>query len=294
MTSRIQSRREFFAATAAAVLAARPLAARTVARLSAAESIADLERVSGGRLGVSLIDAGGGVLLTHRGDERFPMCSTFKAVLVAAVLDRSVRESDLLSSRLAITTADLVSYSPVTEQHVGTGLTVAELCEATLRVSDNAAANLLMRVLGGPRAVTAYARTIGNEVFRLDRWETELNTAVPGDLRDTVSPTAMAQSLRVLTLGHALPHAQRDQFIVWLKANSTGLKRIRAAVPSAWPIADRTGTGAYGTTNAVAVIWPPSGQGRVLSVYYTQTTPEAGRREDVVADAARAAMVLVR
>ena len=153
------------------------------------------------------IDIATGRRVEHRQNERFPFCSTFKAMLSAAVLAQSVDRPALLQQRVMYTQADLVNYSPVSGKHVDDGMTVAALCEATIQYSDNSAANLLMKLLGGPSAVTAYARSIGDDTFRLDRWETELNTALPGDPRDTTTPAAMAASMRVLMVGEALPAA---------------------------------------------------------------------------------------
>jgi beta-lactamase class A len=158
----------------------------------------------------------------------------------------------------------------ITSKHLADGMTVAELCEATLQYSDNPAANLLMKQIGGPAAVTAYARSIGDTEFRLERWETELNSAIPGDARDTTTPSAMARSLHKLVLGDALPAAQRKQLKDWMLGNTTGATRIRAGVPAAWPVADKTGAGDYGTVNDIAVIWPPGKAPIVLAVYLTQ------------------------
>lgn len=177
------------------ILATSPLAqaaAETETRL------AELEKIAGGRLGVYALDTGSGREITHRADERFPMCSTFKALLVAAVLQRSTEDRDLIAKQIAYAKSDLVTYSPITEKH--DKLSVAELCAAAIQYSDNTAANLLIRLLGEPGDVTAYARKIGNETFRLDRLETDLNTAVPSDPRDTVTPRGMGRSLQAVTL----------------------------------------------------------------------------------------------
>ncbi|HEX5682973.1 MAG TPA: class A beta-lactamase [Ideonella sp.] len=240
-----------------------------------------------GRLGVFALDAGSGEHLGHRADERFPLCSTFKMMLAAAVLGRSVREPRLLQQRLPYSKRDLVSYSPITAQHVGAGMTVAALCEATVQVSDNTAANVLMKRLGGPAAVTAFARSIGDESFRLDRWETELNTALPGDARDTTTPDAMVRSLQRLALGEALPALQRAQLQDWLRGATTGAERIRAGVPADWRVGDKTGTGDHGTANDIAVIWPPHRAPLVLAVYTTQPSQDAKPRNEVLAAAAR-------
>ncbi|WP_175682483.1 PEN-B family class A beta-lactamase [Burkholderia cenocepacia] len=262
-------------------------AADAIAPAAAATTLADLERDAGGRLGVCAIDTASGRVIEHRAGERFPFCSTFKAMLSAAVLAQSVERPGLLQQRVTYTKADLVNYSPVSEKHVGAGMTVAALCEAAIQYSDNSAANLLMKLIGGPSAVTAYARSIGDDAFRLDRWETELNTALPGDLRDTTTPAAMAASLRVLTLGDALPAAQRAQLVAWLRGNKVGDKRIRAGVPAGWAVGDKTGTGDYGTTNDAGVIWPTSRAPIVLAVYYTQTRADARAKDDVIASVAR-------
>jgi beta-lactamase class A len=229
--------------------------------------LAALEKQSGGRLGVAALNMADGRQLLHRADERFPLCSTFKMMLSAAVL---AREPALLKKRIRYTKKNLVPNSPVTEQHLAKGMTVAALCEATLQYSDNTAANLLMKQIGGPAAVTAYARSIGDADFRLDRWETELNSALPGDPRDTTTPLAMVKSLHKLVLGEGLPAAPRKQLKDWMLGNTTGDTRIRAGVPAGWPVADKTGAGSYGTINDIAVIWPPGKAPIVLAVYLTQ------------------------
>ncbi|KVR69723.1 class A beta-lactamase [Burkholderia cepacia] len=262
-------------------------AAAAVAPAAAGQMLAELESSVGGRLGVCAIDAASGRVIAHRADERFPFCSTFKAMLSAAVLAQSVERPALLQQRVTYTRADLVNYSPVSEKHVGEGMTVAALCEAAIQYSDNSAANLLMKLLGGPSAVTAYARSIGDDTFRLDRWETELNTALPGDLRDTTTPAAMAASMRVLMVGDALPAAQRAQLVAWMRGNKVGDKRLRAGVPAGWTVGDKTGTGDYGTTNDAGVVWSPSRAPIAVAVYYTQARADARAKDDVIASVAR-------
>lgn len=262
-------------------------AAAAVAPAAAGQMLAELESSVGGRLGVCAIDTASGRVIEHRADERFPFCSTFKAMLSAAVLAQSVARPALLQQRMTYTRADLVNYSPVSEKHVGEGMTVAALCEAAIQYSDNSAANLLMKLLGGPSAVTAYARSIGDDTFRLDRWETELNTALPGDLRDTTTPAAMAASMRVLMVGDALPAAQRAQLVAWMRGNKVGDKRLRAGVPAGWTVGDKTGTGDYGTTNDAGVVWSPSRAPIAVAVYYTQARADARSKDDVIASVAR-------
>jgi beta-lactamase class A len=249
--------------------------------------LTQLETSSGGRLGLYAIDTGSGATIAHRAHECFPMCSTFKVMAVGAVLAQSERTGDLLHRRIHFPTDELVSYSPVTGKHVSDGMIVSELCAAALQFSDNTAGNQLIKLLGGPSSVTAYARSIGDREFRLDRWETALNSAIPGDLRDTTTPSAMAHSLNTLLLGKALSPPQRAQLVEWLRGNTTGGKRIRAALPADWQTADKTGSGDYGTTNDIAVFWPTGCKPVVLAIYYTQNDPKVKWRDEVLVAATR-------
>ncbi|UVH59963.1 class A beta-lactamase [Variovorax paradoxus] len=262
----------------------------TASQSSAEAQLAALESTSGGRLGVVGFHTGSGARIQHRPHERFPLCSTFKLMLAAAVLERSTKDSGLLSRNISYSKVDLVAYSPITEKHVATGMTVAAMCAATVQYSDNAAANLLLKVLGGPPAVTAFARGIGDQTFRLDRTEPELNTSIPGDPRDTTTPAAMADSVQRLALGDALGTAQRDQLQTWLLGNTTSTERFLAGVPAGWRVGDKTGSGSYGSTNDVGVLWPPAGAPIVLSVYLTFPQKDAKGRNDVIASATRIAV----
>ncbi|MCS0613518.1 class A beta-lactamase [Massilia kyonggiensis] len=243
---------------------------------------ADLERRAGGRLGVAAWRRGGAQVVAWRGGERFPFCSTAKVMVVGTVLAQAARTPGLLEQRVRYGKSDLVSWSPVTERHVDGGMTVADLCAAALQVSDNTACNLLLDRIGGPAAVTAFARRIGDTAFRLDRRETELNSAVPGDPRDTTTPQAMAKSLEALLLDEALAPDARRRLLDWMLANTTGKERIQAGFPSDCRVADKTGTGAHGTTNDVGIVFPPQGQPVIVAVYYTGSTSDS----KVVADAA--------
>lgn len=278
------TRRELLLAGATAPLVTACSAWRGDGPLGA---LAALEASSGGRLGVAVLEAGATAPYGHRLEERFPMCSTFKLMAASGVLARSARDAQLLQRRIVYSKAELVSYSPITKDHVADGMTVAGLCAAALQYSDNTAGNLLIRLLAGPPGVTAFARSIGDDVFRLDRWETELNTAIPGDPRDTTTPAAMATSLQRLALGDALAAAHRAQLVAWLRGNTTGAARIRAGVPADWQVGDKTGGGDYGTTNDVAVLWPPGRPPRVVAMYFTQAEPDAVARSEVLAAAAR-------
>jgi beta-lactamase class A len=264
---------------------AAPLAGCALARprdRDFTRDIANIETASGGRLGVAAFDTGRQLQLNYRGDERFPMASTFKVLAAASILARG---PGLLAARIRYTQADLVPYAPVTELHLADGMTNAELCAAALQVSDNPAANLLMRQVGGPAGVTAYARSIGDDTFQLDRWEPELNSAIPGDPRDTTTPLAMVRTLHKLALGDALAPPARKLLVDWMLTSTTGAEKIRAGVPPDWKVADKTGNGSNGSTNTIAVLWPPGRPPIVVAVYFTQSPKQ---RNDVVAAAARA------
>ncbi|MET3392597.1 beta-lactamase class A [Variovorax sp. 1140] len=289
MTSPIQRRTLLLAASVLPLAGACTAWSGAGSQTSAEVQLAELERASGGRLGAAGFNTGSGVRLQHRAHERFPLCSTFKLMLAAAVLERSTRDSSLLSRNLSYGKGDLIDHSPITEKHVATGMTVAAMCAATIQYSDNAAANLLLKELGGPATVTAFARGIGDQTFRLDRTEPELNTSIPGDPRDTTTPSAMSDSIQRLVLGDALGAAQRDQLKTWLLGNTTSTERFLAGVPAGWKVGDKTGSGSYGSTNDVGVLWPPAGAPIVLSVYLTFPQKDAKGRNDVIASAARIA-----
>jgi beta-lactamase class A len=259
----------------------------TTGSSSAEDQLKQLESSAGGRLGVSALNTADGKRVNYRSDERFPLCSTFKLILVSAVLEQSALQKGLLERRIRYTQSELLSWAPITKKQIATGMTVPELCAAALQYSDNTAANLLMKLVGGPETVTAFARSIGDSQFHLDRWEPELNTAIPGDPRDTSTPAAMAQSLQRVTLGDALGASQRSQLQTWLLGNTTGADKIAAALPAHWMIGDKTGSGDYGTTNDIGVLWPPGKPPVILTIYLTQREQDAKARNDVVASAAR-------
>lgn len=248
-----------------------------------------LESTAGGRLGVYAVNTANNQQIHYRAEERFPFCSTSKVIAVSAILKNSEKNPSLLSEPVKYTQKDLDmgGYSPITQKYLGHGMTIEELCKATLEYSDNTAMNLLIKKLGGPQAVTAFARSIQDNFFRLDRWEPELNTAIPGDERDTTTPSAMGKSLQKLTLGNALPSAQRKKLVTWLKNNTTGDHRIRAGVPKTWIVGDKTGTGSYGTTNDIAIIWPPNSAPIIMVIYFTQDKKPAAPNDDVISSATR-------
>ncbi|HZP78453.1 MAG TPA: class A beta-lactamase [Pseudolabrys sp.] len=230
-------------------------------------ALAALEQKHGGRLGVAIFDTATTALIEHRGDEQFPLCSTFKLLAVAYVLSRVDRKLDSLHRRITYEKEELVPYSPVTRMHTGEGMTLGALCEAALTVSDNTAANLLLDSYGGPAGLTAHLHSLGDNVTRLDRREPDLNEAQPYDTRDTTTPLAMLETVRKIVLGDALSPASRERLIAWLVAGKTGLKRLRAGVPPGSRVADKTGSGGNNAANDIAVIWPPQRAPVVVTVY---------------------------
>ncbi|MBF0531074.1 MAG: class A beta-lactamase [Deltaproteobacteria bacterium] len=246
-----------------------------------------IERDLDGRIGVFALNPADGKQFWYRADERFPVCSTFKVIAVSAILAKSGQISGLMQQVIKYKPSELVSNSPITEKHVDEGMTVADLCAAGIQYSDNTAANLLIGILGGPGAVTDFARSIGDTEFRLDRWETVLNSAIPDDPRDTSTPLAMGRSLYRLVLGDALKPESRAQLKNWLLGNTTGAARIKAGIPASWKIGDKTGTGQYGTANDIAVLWPTKHGPVVVAIYTTRHKKDAAAQNEVIAAATK-------
>ena len=265
------------------------LAAETTADDDLAKTLAGLEAGSGGRLGVAILDTKTGRRSGHRSTERFPLCSTFKVLACGAVLSRVDAGRDDLNRRIVFEPKDVVSYSPVTKDRVGRdGMTLAELCEAALTQSDNTAGNLILASLGGPSAVTAFAHALGDPSTRLDRIETDLNEATPGDIRDTTTPAAMADDLLSLVVGDRLSGRSREQMTAWLVANQTGGAKLRAGLPRDWRVGDKTGGGDWGATNDIAVVWPPGRKPLIACVYLTETKASFADRNATIAAVGRA------
>lgn len=253
------------------------------------QAITACERDSGGRLGVALLDTGSGLRFAYRGEERFPMCSTFKFLLAAAILTKVQAGKESLTRKLPVRAADILDHSPVARKHVGGQAAISELCEGAIIYSDNAAANLLLRTIGGPEGFTRFLRGMGDSVTRLDRWEPVMGEAAPGDQRDTTSPTAMLESLRKVTLGTVLAPPQRTRLTSWLIANKTGDARLRAGLPRGWRVGDKTGSGGHGTTNDVAIFWPPQRRPVLVTTYLTGSRLDDAGRNAVLARVGHAA-----
>ena len=288
------TRRRFLAALSSAALGTgiaprharaegtRPaLQARILARLQA------LEAEARGRLGVHILDTANGASYGYRADERFQTLSSFKFLASALVLHRVDRGLESLDRRIPITPADIITWSPVTEKHVGsTGMSLAALCEATITTSDNAAANLILDSYGGPAALTAYLRTLGDSVTRIDRREPELNVKHPDEPMDTTTPRAMVMNLHKLVLGDALSAASRALLTKWLEGNTTGGKRLRAGLPDTWRVGEKTGT--FQTdANDSGVVWPPERAPLIVSAYLADSPVDNVAKDATLAEVGR-------
>lgn len=244
------------------------------------------EPASGGRLGVAVLRDGR--MEGHRLDERFAMCSTFKWLAAAHVLHRVDLGLERLDRRVEYGPEVLLPHSPLTAPHAGRGgMTIGQLCEATVGVSDNAAGNLVLSSFGGPQGLTAFVRGLGDNVTRLDRYELKLNEAEPGDPRDTTTPRAMAQLLHACLVGDALSPRSREQLVKWMEAVRTNTQRLRADLPAGWRMGSKTGTGDRGTTNDVGIFWPPGQPPVIVAVYLTNTTAPVEARNAAIAQVAR-------
>lgn len=256
-----------------------------------AKQLHSLEKSFNGKIGIYAIDTANNNIIQYHATDRFPIQSTFKLLLVSAVLQKSEKDHHLLQKHINYKTSDLIFWSPITEKNVSSGMSIADLCAATLQYSDNTAASLLMKKIGGPASITLFARFIGDPYFRLNNWEPNLNSN-PNKLADTSTPKGMAESLNQLVLGNTLKPNQRQQLITWMKGNTTGDKQIRSVVPEGWIVADKTGGGnTYGIVNDIAVIWPPNRPPLILAIYTVQKSKHTIRKEEIVAQAAKLALL---
>lgn len=232
-----------------------------------------------------MLDTRSGATYAYRGAERFPMCSTFKFLAAAQVLSRVEQGQEQLDRRITVRASDIIQHSPATKPRVGgLPMTLTELCEATITLSDNAAANLLLKEMGGPPGLTAYMRSLGDDITRLDRFEPELNESTPGDSRDTTTPQAMLQSMQKILFGTALSATSRAQITRWLLDNKTGDRKLRALLPAGWRVGDKTGGGDHGSNNDIGILWPPGRAPVLVTAYLTQTQADLAVRDRAIAE----------
>jgi beta-lactamase class A len=253
----------------------------------AAKQLAALEKHEGGRLGVEAWDTGSGKRIQHRSDERFAMCSVFKFLAAGAILKRVDQGTEHLDRRIEFSESDLLEYAPVAKEHVKEGgLTLGELCAAAVEWSDNTAANLMLKVLGGPQAVTSFIRSTGDQITRLDNIEPALNVVRPGEVHDTTTASSMAGLLDSVVLGKVLSAENRSRLEGWMLDAKVGELRLQAGLPTTWRIAHKTGT--YGDqTNDVGIIWPPNRAPIIVAALYSRGGTRTKQREGVLREVGR-------
>jgi beta-lactamase class A len=216
------------------------------------------------------------------------MCSTFKFLAAAAVLKRVDEKQEKLERFVPYDAKQILEYAPVTKEHLKEGgMYLRALCAAAIEQSDNTAGNLLLDAIGGPEGLTNFVRTLGDRVTRLDRIEPELNSAIPGDERDTTTPAAICSDMQRLLLGDALSEASRRQLEEWLQHNETGGLMIRAGVPKTWSVGDKTGRGANGATNDIAITRPPDRAPILVAIYSVGSTATANDRAAAISEVAK-------
>jgi beta-lactamase class A len=282
------ARRTLLLAAATLPFAPAFAAGKREALRTAERRIVEIERKAGARLGVFVRDSGSGAELAHRAHERFAMCSTFKFLAAAAALKMVDAGKLRLDQEIAYGEKDLLEYAPEAKKHVAERhMRLGDLCAAAIQWSDNTAANLILKQIGGPAGFTRYARSIGDRVTRLDRTEPTLNTAIPGDVRDTTTPEAIAHTLETVLTKGVLSAASTRQLEDWMIGDKVADARLRAGLPKDWVIGDKTGTGDNGTANTVAIIRPPSRKPLFAAVYLTQSKGTPAERNAIHAEVGR-------
>ncbi len=248
------------------------------------KEFSQLEKKFDAQLGVYAIDTGTNETISYRPNERFAFASTYKALAAGVLLQQN--SIDTLNEVIKFRKEDLVDYSPITEKHIDTGMTLGEIAEAAVRYSDNTAGNILFHKIGGPKGYEKALRQMGDRVTMSDRFETELNEAIPGDIRDTSTAKVIATNLKDFTVGNALPDDKRKVLTDWMKGNATGDKLIRAGVPTDWIVGDKSGAGSYGTRNDIAIVWPPNRSPIIIAILSSKDEIEAIYDNQLIAEAA--------
>jgi len=251
-------------------------------------SLAQLEQTSHARIGLFAIDASTNRQIEYHSQERFPMCSTFKVLAVAAVLKRVDEKTETLDRFVRYDEKQLLAYAPVTREHVKEGgMTLDALCAAAIEQSDNTAGNLLLEAIGGPASLTDFARSLGDSFTRLDRNEPTLNDTVAGEERDSTTPAAMCRDLQRLFRSDFLSANSRDRLLRWMEGCQTGTKMIRASVPGGWRVGDKTGRSGNGANNDIGIVQPPTGGPIFLAIYVAAPDASPEARDNLVAETAR-------
>ncbi len=266
----------------------------TMANDKLVDTMKTIELRLGARIGFAMRDYANGRTWKYKANQRFPISSTFKPFLCGAVLKNMEQGQERLDHMISIRRDDLVTWSPVTKKHVGASLTVRKLCHAAITMSDNSAANLLLRRIGGPEGFNRFMRLLGDATTRLDRWETKLNEGATNDPRDTTTPDAILKSLYTLIYGNLLPKNRRKQLIAWLKDDQVADALFRASPPSGWEIGDKSGAGGHGSRSIIAIIWPPKDGPVLAALYLTETKADIHIRNKAVAKIGAAVVSAIR
>lgn len=282
------------------LLAAGCMPGRNQASIMSNPVFAAIEKWIGGRLGVALVDSQGNLISSHRGNERFAMCSTFKAPLAAALFAADTNGDVDMDAKFLVKPEDSVPYMPFVKRRLEDGkpVSLSDLAKAAAQTSDNAAANLVLKAVGGPKGFTDFVRTQGDNVTRLDRLEPELNENIPGDPRDTTTPVAMAWLMQKLLIGNAESGDRKEILRNWMVGSKTGANRIRAGLPKGWPVGNKTGTAPGSTAyNDIAIIWPSTAEFGaspvILTVYTDRPTASAKKVNAAIADVAKSVTRLI-
>lgn len=253
------------------------------------QKLVSLEEAFDVKIGVYAINTNNNEIIAHHEDDYFPVQSTSKLIAAATLFQQSNNNPNLLQEKIHYTSKDLMFWAPITGKYLKTGMTLEALSEAAVTYSDNTAMNLLMKRLGGPKAITGFAHSMGNKTFNLEHYEGVLNSN-PNNTEDSSTPKDMAISVQQLTVGNVLTPAQKSKLITWMKNNTVGYRRMRAGAPNGWSIADKTGSGDYGIANDIGILWSPLCKPIVLSIYTVQKDPKAISRDDIVASTTKIVM----
>jgi len=248
------------------------------------QTVKGIEDQLGARIGVSIYDLKNNHRWSYKGDTRFPLMSTFKTLACAKLLYDVENGNQSIDSTVVINEDSIVTWSPVTEKRIGEKISLKDSCAATLSMSDNTAANIILSSIQGPKALTQFMRSIGDEITRLDRFEPDLNQALDGDLRDTTTPNAITKSLNTLLFGDVLNQEAKDQLKKWMKSNKVADSLLRSVLPKDWSIADRSGAGGYGSRGITAIVWSDLRAPLIISIYLSQTEASFALRNKAIAE----------
>ena len=246
--------------------------------------IEEQEHQIGARIGVAVYDVVANKLWSYNGNTRFPLMSTFKTLACAKLLADVEQGLQSFDTSTVITTSSLIEWSPITKKIIGEKMSLEQACSATMIMSDNTAANIVLTGIKGPKSLTHFMRSIGDDVTRLDRIEPDLNEAIDGDKRDTTTPNAMVTSLHTLLFGDVLSQASKIQLKQWMIDNRITGSLLRSALPKGWSIADRSGAGGFGSRGITAVVWSDKRTPLIISIYLTQTDASFAQRNKAIAD----------